>query len=85
MASKRDIKKIVDGVVFEIVEECFDIKQFNPKKEAECEKCIEEAADFYDEVRADISAATAKKDFAPIREKISKAQVEFTKKLNKLN
>lgn len=85
MASKRDLKKLVDGIVFEIVEESFDIKEFNPKKEEECEKCIEEAADFYDEVRSDINAAKSKKDFPVIREKIDKARIEFTKKLNKLN
>jgi hypothetical protein len=32
MASKRDLKKHINGLTFELVSECFSYKYFHPKK-----------------------------------------------------
>ncbi len=85
MASKRELKRNVNNMVFDIVEECFTISLLNESKTEEAEKIIDETAEFQDEILVSISRAKTKKDFAPIREKIEKSAIQFIEKLNALN
>lgn len=85
MASKKYIKKAVNNMVFDIVEECFSIQLFDDAKIEQTNAIISEAADFQDAILAEINKAKTKKDFAPINTKIEDTALEFITKLNSLN
>jgi hypothetical protein len=85
MSSKRLLKKHLNNMIFDVVEECFTVQMFDESKTGKADKLIEEAANFQDDILADINGAKTKKDFSPIREKIDKTVIEFITKLNELN
>jgi len=85
MASRRILKRNVNHMVFDIVDECFMIMGFDESKTDACEKLIDEAADFQDTILEKINAAKTKADFRPIRETVENTAVEFIKKLNALS
>lgn len=85
MASKRILKKNVNAMVYDVVDECFDIQRFDEKQTTKTEKLIDEAADFQDEILQNIKAAKNKADFKRIKEKIEAKAVDFVKKLNAIN
>lgn len=85
MASRRILKRNVNHMVFDIVDECFLIMGFDPSKTDAAEKLIDEAADFQDSILEKINAAKSKADFRPIRETVETAALDFIKKLNALN
>lgn len=85
MSSKRLLKKNLNNMVIEIVEECFTVQMFDETKTPASDKLIEEAAAFQDSILAEIHKAKTKKDFAPIASKIETSALEFITKLNELN
>jgi hypothetical protein len=85
MASRRILKRNVNHMVFDIVDECFMIMGFDESKTDACEKLIDEAADFQDTILEKINAAKTKADFRPIRETVENAAIDFIKKLNALS
>lgn len=85
MASRRILKKNINAMVFDIVEECFTIQMADDKKTADTDKVIDEAADFQDNVLARINAAKSKADFKGLREEIETKAIDFVKKLNGLS
>ena len=85
MASRRNLKRNVNHMVFDIVDECFMIMGFDESKTDACEKLIDEAADFQDTILEKINAAKTKTDFRPIRETVENAAIDFIKKLNALS
>ncbi|MES2799901.1 MAG: hypothetical protein V4638_07780 [Bacteroidota bacterium] len=84
MASKRDIKKDLNYMVFDIWDECFFLMDINPDKTGAAEQLIEDAADFQDSMLEKINTAKNKVDFRVIRDSIEKGAEEFVKKLNAL-
>ena len=70
MASKRDLKKALNNLIFDIVEECFSAQLYNEKKTEASDKLINEAADFQEEILSKISSAKSKAEFRAIREQI---------------
>ena len=50
MSSKRDIKKEVNNMVFDVVEECFSLQLYDASKKEATDKFIEEAADYMEEI-----------------------------------
>jgi hypothetical protein len=85
MASKKTLKKSLNNMVFDIVEECFSIQLWAPEKSAQAETIIDDAADFQDQMLEKINSAKSKKDFKPIREQLENSAVTFIEKLNNLN
>jgi hypothetical protein len=85
MSSKRLLKKHLNNMVFDIVEECFTVQMFDETKAEKANELIEDAANFQDQILMDINTAKTKKDFNPIREKIDNSVIEFVTKLNGLN
>jgi hypothetical protein len=85
MASKKDLKKNLNNMVFDIVEECFTVSLLDDSKTVSAEKIIDETAEFQDSMLVQINRAKTKKDFGPIREKIEKSAIDFIEKLNGLN
>ena len=84
MASKRDLKKEVNNMVFDVVEECFSLQLYDESKREVTDKFIEEAADYMEEILSKINAAKTKKDFAPLRAEIEKTGEDWVERLNKL-
>jgi hypothetical protein len=85
MASKKILKKNLNNMVFDIVEECFSMQMWNPEKAAQTEEIIDAAANFQDDMLMRINAAKTKSDFRPIRSEIENAAIDFINKLNDLN
>ncbi len=85
MASKKILKKNLNNMVFDIVEECFSMQMWNPEKTVQTEEIIDAAANFQDEMLIKINAAKTKADFRPIRSEIENTAVDFINKLNGLN
>ena len=85
MSSKRILKRNLNNMVIEIVEECFTVQMFDETKATSSDKLIEEAAAFQDSILSEINKAKTKKDFAPITSKIENSALEFITKLNELN
>jgi len=85
MASRRILKKNVNAMIFDVVEECFTIQLMDDRKMDATEKVIDEAADFQDDILSKISAAKNKADFKSVNENIEAKQVDFVQKLNGLN
>jgi len=85
MSSKRILKKNLNNMVIEIVEECFTVQMFDETKAPASDKLIEEAAAFQDSILSEINKAKTKKDFPAITSKIENSALEFITKLNELN
>ncbi len=85
MASRRILKRNLNGMIFDIVEECFTIQLFDPSKAEEADKIIDEAASFQDEMLSKINKAKTRADFQPIEAEFETAAENFVMKLNGLN
>jgi hypothetical protein len=85
MASKRYIKRNVNNLVFDVVEECFTMQLFNPELTEKADAIIDQAANFQDQILEKINAAKTKADFRPIQEEIEKGAIDFIQQLNGLN
>ncbi|OFZ56814.1 MAG: hypothetical protein A3D92_11355 [Bacteroidetes bacterium RIFCSPHIGHO2_02_FULL_44_7] len=85
MASKRDLKKRIKGVIYEVFDEC-DYIMLNSKENADAaEALIDEAADFYLEMMEKINEAKVHADYNAIRSLLATKEQEFVDRLNELN
>ena len=85
MASKRVLKKNVNAMIFDVLEEAYTVQLLDEKKTEKATKLIDTAADFHFDILEKINGAKTKADFAPIREEIEAKAIEFVKELNALN
>ncbi len=85
MASRRILKKDINYILWDIVDECLWIQDLDASKTDASEGVINEAIEFQNTILAEINRAKTKKDFAPIQAKIKAANAEFVQKLNALN
>ena len=85
MASKRILKKNVNAMIIDIVEECFTIQMLDEKKTDKTDKLIDEVANYQDEVLGRINAAKNKADYKGLRADIETKAIDFVKKMNALN
>ncbi len=85
MSSKRILKKNLNAMVYDIVEECYTAQLLDEKKTAKADKIIDEAADFQDLFLAKINSAKSKADFKGFKAEIEAKAIDFVEKLNKLN
>jgi hypothetical protein len=84
MANIRNLKKEVNNMVYDVVDECYSLQLFDESKKKDTDDFIDEVADFQEEVMTEINKATSKKEFSAIREKAEKKSEDWVKKLNKL-
>jgi hypothetical protein len=84
MANKRLIKKQLNGMLIDVLDECFSIQLYNESKTEATEKLIDEALGFGDDVLAKIHEAKSKKDFPAIRQMMEDKGVYFVEELNGL-
>lgn len=85
MASKRALKKDVNEMIYDVVEECFTLQILDEKKTKKTEELIDHAADFQLSILSKINAAKNKADFKAIKNEIEEKAVSFVKELNALN
>lgn len=84
MANKRQIKKLVNNVIIDIVEESFSAQLFNESKAEASNKIIDAAADLQDDLLSRISQAKSKADFKPIYADFESKTDELYDQVNKL-
>lgn len=85
MSSRRTLKKDLNYMFFEIVDECLWIQELDSTKLEASEAIIDEAVEFQNSILAEINRAKTKQDFTPIKAKFKASQIEFVQKLNALN
>jgi flagellar motor protein MotB len=78
MASKKSIKKDVNNMVYDIVDESFMAMMMNDKNTANAEKLIDEAAEFQDAMLDKINRAKGKADYnLKLSEQRAQATVQY--------
>jgi hypothetical protein len=85
MASRRTLKRNLNGMIFDIVEECFTVQLFDSSKTEKAEQIIDEAAAFQDDMLSKINKAKTRADFQPIQAEFEAAAERFIVQLNGLN
>ena len=85
MANKRTLKKALHNMVIDILDECYTVQLFEPEKETQTEKLIDEAIAFLDASIHSIYKAEKKADYKPILTYIHEKSRYFTEQLNALN
>lgn len=84
MASKRELKRDINNMIYDVVDECYSLQLYDESKKKKTDAFIDEAANFQDEITSAIKKAKNKKDFKSIIEKFEKTNEEWRVKLNKL-
>jgi len=84
MSSKRILKKNLNAMVYDIVEECYSASLMDDKKVDKANKIIDEAADFQDSFLTKINTAKSKADFKGFKAEVEAKAIDFVEKLNKL-
>lgn len=85
MANKRVLKRNINEMVFDVVEECFFFEMTAPDKVDHCAKLIDEAADFQDQMLAKMNRAKVKVEFRAIAVEVEDKANYFVDALNALN
>lgn len=85
MANKRDFKKNLNEMVFDIVEECFYLQLGDDSKTKKTEGLIDETAAFQDEVLGKIYRSKTKKEFSELTTYVGEKGKYFVEQLNALN
>lgn len=84
MSSKKNLKKAIKQMVFEVVEECYTVQLFDESKSEASEKLINDAIIYLNNVISEINAANDRKAFKAIEEKAEQKADEWLEALNKL-
>ncbi len=84
MASKRNIKKDVKQMVYDLMDECDYVIVSGDKNGPAATKLMDEVVAFYDNMVPRINAAKNNADFKTVREEIEAKAIDFVDKVNKL-
>lgn len=85
MASKRDLKKAVKYMVYDVMDECDYAVVNSEKGNANAEKLMDEAVNFYEDVIAKINSAKTAAEFKSVKATIDGKYAFFTEGLNEIN
>lgn len=84
MASKREIKKAVKEMVYDIMDEC-DYHVVNMNKNAEAaENLMDEVVEYHDTMMSKIRATKDKAEFRALRAQLEEDANNFVSKINEL-
>ncbi len=72
-------------MVYDIIEESFNVQLMDESKTEITDKLIDEAVSFQDKMLVKINGAKTKADFRPILKELEDSAIEFVNKLNGLN
>jgi len=84
MANVRDLKKRINGMIYDVVDECYSVQLYNQAKKEVTDKFIDEAADFQEEIMGAIKKAKNKKDYKEIVKRVEEVEADWITRLNKL-
>ena len=84
MASVRKLKKSLNDMVLDVVEEAYSIQLYDEKKEKKTNDLIDEAVAFLDDMLAKINAAEGKKAYNAVKKEIDEKAENWIEQLNKL-
>lgn len=84
MASKRTIKKALNGMIIDVLDECLSLQLYNEAKTEETDKLIDEALDYANDTLSKIHQAKSKRDYPAIRQEMENKGVYFIQELNAL-
>lgn len=85
MANKRELKKSVKQMVYEIMDDCDFVIVSGGKNAENANQLMDDAVDFYETTIESINKTNDKKEFKSIREKIENSAIDFVNRLNELN
>jgi hypothetical protein len=85
MANKRDLKKSINSLVFDVIDECIYIQEINPDRFDSCEKLIDEAVNYYNDALSKMNSAKMKSDFRNVASELEEKAEKFIDSLNSLN
>lgn len=93
MSNRRELKRNINGLLGDVIEECYDSLYNNKgKNEEEVEAIVDQAVDLADDLIARANAAKKiktrseiKKCFSGIKEQLGTEVIVFIEKLNKLH
>lgn len=84
MTNKRQIKKALNNMIFDIVDDAYSVQLFNEAKTAESDKLIDESVEFQVTTLSKISRAKTKPEFRAIIEEIENKADDLFDKVSKL-
>ena len=84
MANKRQLKKRVNRIINEVLEECYTIEFYNTSKRTETKSFSDKAIDFKNKIIKENNAAESKIQYKAIRNKVDQQAAEWVKKMNDL-
>ena len=85
MANKRILKKQINAMVIDVIDECIYVQEVNESKTDAAELLIEEVISFYNTQISEINKAKTKKDFRSIVTDFEEKSDVYLDKLNNLN
>lgn len=85
MANKRILKRNINEMVFDVVEECFFFEMTAPDKADRSASLIDEAATFQDQMLTKMNQAKVKADFRAVAAEVEAKAIYFVEALNALN
>jgi hypothetical protein len=85
MSNKRILKRNINEMVFDVVEECFHHQMLDESKAPATEKLITEAATFQDVILGRMHKAKGKTEFRAIVAEVEAKALTFVDALNALN
>ncbi len=92
MANRRELKRNINGLLGDVIEECYNSLLNNEgKNEAQVEAIVDECVDLADELIEKVNSAKKlqnsaerKKLFSDVKEKLGDKVIELIEKLNNL-
>lgn len=84
MASVRGLKKEVNNMIFDVVEECYSIQLLDPSKKEKTDAFIDDAADYMNAFSTKVNAASNKKEYRALVAEVEELAEEWIERLNKL-
>lgn len=72
-------------MIFDIVEECFSVQLYDPRKADASDKLIDEAVEFRNNMTEKIHAAKTKQEFKALHVEADEAALDFIQKINGLH
>lgn len=85
MANKRTLKKSINSLVFDVIDECIYIQEIHPEKFEASEQLIDKAVNYYNEALSKMSASRTKADFRQVAANLDENAMAFVDELNALN
>ncbi len=85
MANKRMLKKHINAMIIDVIDECIYLQELNNDKAEAAEELIEEVITTYNELISRMNSGKTKADFKSIVSDFDQKSVIFLDKLNALN